>query len=149
MIHLATLSLCLFSCVLSANAQFDNRPFSDSSKSMSDAVKAIIGVFVGIFCVIVIFYISMFFYLRKHGRNWASLLRRRRGFGPSMYGPQGPNMFDNVPPSAQQQGAYNPYAEPAPNPQGPRMPDPVHNKEGQYQQGQYNAPDYPPPKLLY
>ncbi|KAH7341399.1 hypothetical protein B0J17DRAFT_258940 [Rhizoctonia solani] len=98
----------------------------------------------GVFSLIIISYIVLFFYLRKHGKSFADfLLRRRRGIievSHHHHYNQAESGLDGAPqPSFQQKGPYSPNT--FNQSQGLRMPEPVHYPSNQRPQDP-NPPAY-------
>ncbi|CAE6340905.1 unnamed protein product [Rhizoctonia solani] len=147
--HLVS-AVILLNAAWPSEAQWIDRPNLEPSSTMSTAVKAVIGVIVGVFGLIIIFYIFMFFYLRKHGKSFIDflLLRRRRGLievsHHHHYNQAESGLNGSVQSSFQQPGSDNPYT--FDQSQGPRMPEPVHSSSNWPSQTSPNPPTYMPPQ---
>ncbi|KAF8753517.1 hypothetical protein RHS01_06922 [Rhizoctonia solani] len=128
-----------------------NQPNHDPGSAMSSTVKTIIGVMIGIFGLIIIFYVFMFIYLRRHGRSFVDFLFLRRGrvieISHHHYYNQAEGGLDrSAQPPFQQAGSYNPYA--FDKNQELRMPEPAHtssNANWSPQTGP-SPPSYQPPQ---
>ncbi|QRW04320.1 hypothetical protein RhiLY_03319 [Ceratobasidium sp. AG-Ba] len=120
--------------------------FNHQRNTINTVGKVVIGVAIGIFCLVVIFWISVFFYLRKHGRNFASLFRRgRHTVAINHHEASGPNTQWPSNDMNQEPGTYNPYAnQNLPQQQAPSAPEMAHIADGQ-SKGGHQPPPYAPP----